>query len=201
MNDNSGNGMKIVAIYGRVSTARQEEEKTIETQLLAIREFAERNGYRIVQEYVDDGWSGDMLARPSLDQLRNDAKKRLWDAVVFYDPDRLARRYSYQELVMDELRELGVEPLFVTIPPSKNNEDRLLYGVRGVFAEYERVKIAERFRLGKVRKAKEGHVIATEAPYGYTLIKRTGTPGSPDFCQTHYEVNDAEARIVQMLFS
>src|SRR6516162_609837 len=175
MNDNPENQIKIVAIYGRVSTARQEEEKTIETQLLAIREFAERNGYRIVQDYVDDGWSGDMLARPSLHQLRNDAKKRLWDAVIFYDPDRLARRYSYQELVMDELRELGIEPLFVTIPPSKNHEDRLLYGVRGVFAEYERVKIAERFRLGKVRKAKEGHIIATEAPYGYTLLKRNGT--------------------------
>jgi site-specific DNA recombinase len=201
MNGNSEPTVKIVAIYGRVSTARQEDEKTIDTQLFAIREFAANNGYRIVQDYVDDGWSGDMLARPSLDQLRNDAKRRLWDAVIFYDPDRLARRYSYQELVMDELRELGIEPLFVTIPPSKNHEDRLLYGVRGVFAEYERTKIAERFRLGKVRKAKEGHIIATEAPYGYTLLKRNGTPGSPDFCQTHYEVNEAEARIVQMLFS
>jgi site-specific DNA recombinase len=201
MNDNPENEPKFVAIYGRVSTARQEEENTIETQLLAIREFADHNGYRIVQDYVDDGWSGDMLARPSLDQLRNDAKKRLWDAVIFYDPDRLARRYSYQELVMDELRELGIEPLFVTVPRSKNHEDRLLYGVRGVFAEYERTKIAERFRLGKVRKAKEGHIIATEAPYGYTLIKRNGTPGGSDFCQTHYEINENEARIVQMLFS
>src|SRR5262249_43769146 len=118
-----------------------------------------------------------------------------------YDPDRLARRYSFQELVMDELRELTIEPLFVTIPPSRNHEDRLLYGGRGVFAEYERTKIAERFRLGKVRKAKEGHIIAAEAPYGYTLIKRRGNPGDADFCQTHYEVNELEARVVRMLFS
>ena len=60
-----------------------------------------------------------MLARPALDQLREDAKKKIWDAVLIYDPDRLARRYSFQELVMDELRELGIETLFVTIPPSK----------------------------------------------------------------------------------
>ncbi|MCK1552696.1 recombinase family protein [Bradyrhizobium sp. 177] len=58
-----------------------------------------------LKEYIDDGWSGDILARPSLDQLRHDARGNTWQAVLVYDPDRLARRYSYQELVMDELRE------------------------------------------------------------------------------------------------
>src|SRR5262249_48856500 len=198
--DNKFKALKVIAVYARVSTARQEDENTIETQLLAIREFAQANRYTIVKEYVDDGWSGDLLARPALDQIRNDAKKKMWDAVLFYDPDRLARRYSFQELVMDELRELTIEPLFVTTPPSRNHEDRLLYGVRGVFAEYERTKIAERFRLGKVRKAKEGHVIAAEAPYGYTLMKRRGNPGDADFCQTHYEINELEARVVRMIF-
>src|SRR5437870_5799137 len=82
---------KLIAVYARVSTARQEDENTIETQLFAIREFAQTNAYTIVKEYIDDGWSGDMLIRPALDQLRNDAKKKLWDAVLFYDPDRLAR--------------------------------------------------------------------------------------------------------------
>jgi len=186
---------RLVAVYGRVSTSNQENEGTIETQLSAVREFARNNGCIIVQEYLDNGWSGDILARPALDQLRMDAKKKTWEAVLFYDPDRLARRYSFQELIMDELRESGIEPLFVTIPPSKNNEDRLLYGVRGVFAEYERVKIAERFRLGKVRKAKENHIIATEAPYGYTFITRTPEK------QTHYIVNDKEAEIVKKIFT
>src|SRR5436190_1747986 len=193
--------IRLIAVYARVSTARKEDENTIETQLFAVREFAAAKGYTVVQEYIDDGWSGDMLARPALDLLRQDAKRKLWDAVLFYDPDRLARRYSFQELVMDELRELAIEPLFVTIPPSRNHEDRLLYGVRGVFAEYERTKIAERFRLGKVRKAKEGHIIAAEAPYGYALVKRRGKPGDADFCQTHYEINELEARVVRMIFS
>jgi site-specific DNA recombinase len=193
--------VKLIAIYARVSTARQEDENTIETQLLAIRDFAHTNGYAIVREYIDDGWSGDMLARPGLDQLRHDAKKKLWEGVLFYDPDRLARRYSFQELVMDELRELRIEPLFVTVPPSRNHEDRLLYGVRGVFAEYERMKITERFRLGKVRKAREGHIIAAEAPYGYALIPRRGKPGETEFSQTHYEINEPEANVVRKIFS
>jgi site-specific DNA recombinase len=141
--------IQLIAVYARVSTARQEEEGTIETQLSAVREFAGKHNHAVVKEYVDNGWSGDMLARPALDQLREDAKKKLWQAVLIYDPDRLARRYSFQELVMDELRELGIETLFVTVSPSRNHEDRLMYGVRGIFAEYERTKIAERFRLGK----------------------------------------------------
>src|SRR3989344_2770742 len=96
---------KLIAVYGRVSTSNQENEGTIETQLSAVKQFAEKNGHTIVQQYIDNGWSGDSLARPSLDQMRGDAKKKMWEAVLMYDPDRLARRYSYQELVMDELKE------------------------------------------------------------------------------------------------
>jgi site-specific DNA recombinase len=195
MNASISQPILLIAVYARVSTARQEEEGTIETQLSAVREFAGKNNYAIVKDYVDNGWSGDMLARPALDQLREDAKKKLWQAVLIYDPDRLARRYSFQELVMDELRELGLDTLFVTVSPSRNHEDRLMYGVRGIFAEYERTKIAERFRLGKVRKAKEGHILTTEAPYGYSYIPKShGKHG-------YYEINEYEADVVRRIFS
>jgi hypothetical protein len=113
MDDRQPIGNKLIAIYARVSTARQEEDGTIETQLRVLRDFAQQNSCVIVKEYVDDGWSGDILARPSLDSLRADATKKFWVAVLIYDPDRLARRYSYQELVMDELRERGIEVMFV----------------------------------------------------------------------------------------
>ena len=73
---------KLVSVYGRVSTSNQENERTIETQLSAVREFAQKNNYIIVQEYLDEGWSGDILARPALDQLRMDAKKKNWEAVL-----------------------------------------------------------------------------------------------------------------------
>src|SRR5262245_43183187 len=109
------NPTKLIATYARVSTARQEEDGTIETQLGVLRECSQQNNYRVVKQYIDDGWSGDILARPALDLLRADVTKKLWQAVLIYDPDRLARRYSYQELVMDELRERGIEVLFVTV--------------------------------------------------------------------------------------
>lgn len=187
-------GTKLIAVYARVSTARQEEDGTIETQLAALRDFAREQGFAIVKQYIDDGWSGDILARPSLDELRHDAKSKIWQAVLIYDPDRLARRYSYQELIMDELREAGVEPIFVTIPAPKNSEDKILHGVRGLFAEYERAKIAERFRLGKLRKVKEGHILVSEPLYGYKYLpKENGKHG-------YYEIDPEESRVVKLIF-
>jgi len=187
--------MKLAAIYARVSTARQEEEQTIKTQIAADKELVQRYGFNLVREYTDEGWSGDILARPALDQLREDAKLKLWQVVVVYDPDRLARRYSYQELVMDELREAGIEVLFVTVSSPKNSEEKILHGVRGLFAEYERAKIGERFRMGKLRKVKEGHILVSEPLYGYRYIAMR------DRVHGHYEINEDEARVVRMIFN
>jgi site-specific DNA recombinase len=192
---------KLIAVYGRVSTSNQENEGTIETQLSSVREHAKKNGYIIVKEYLDEGWSGDNLVRPGLDQLRIDAKKKEWEAVLIYDPDRLARRGSWQEVVMEELKELEIDVLFVTIPQPKTDEDIIMYKMRGVFTEYERMKIKERFRLGKVRKANEGHILSTEGPYGYTFILKKGKRGDADFMQGHYEINKYEAQIVKKIFS
>src|SRR3989338_2215947 len=195
MNPTTDKQIRLIATYARVSTSAQEEQQTIQNQINSLQEFAQKNSYTIVEEYTDDGWSGDILARPDLDKLRQDAKNKQWEAVLIYDPDRLARRYSYQELVMDELREAGIEVMFITVTAPKNPEDKILHGVRGLFAEYERAKIAERFRLGKLRKVKEGHVLTTEAPYGWTYIKKVeGRHG-------YYEINPEEARVVKMIFS
>ncbi len=79
----------------------------------------------------------------------------------------------------------------------KNSEEKILHGVRGLFAEYERAKIAERFRLGKLRKAKEGHIITSEAPYGYIFKPKKETDGKHG-C---YEINEQEATVVKKIFS
>src|SRR3989344_1041812 len=196
MTNTSQKETRLISVYGRVSTSNQENEGTIETQLSAVKDFAQKNNYTIVQEYLDNGWSGDSIVRPALDQLRIDAKKKIWEAVLMYDPDRLARRYSYQELVMDELREAGVEVIFITVSSPKNSEDKILHGVRGLFAEYERAKIAERFRLGKLRTVKEGHVIAN-APYGYKYILKNKENG---ILHGYYEIVEDEARVMRMIF-
>ncbi len=192
-----------LSLYGRVSTSLQEDQETIQNQIMAIKEFADKKfgagNYTIPDQYhyLDEGWSGDNILRPRLDDLRVDAKRKIWDGVLIYDPDRLARRYSLQELVMDELKEAGTEVFFVTVSTPKNMEDKILYGVRGLFAEYERAKISERFRLGKLRKVKNGHILTTEALYGYSYVrnnKETKTHG-------YYIINEVEAAVVRMIFT
>ena len=186
--------MKLAATYARVSTARQEDEQTIKTQLTAVADLVQKRDFKVVTAYSDEGWSGDILARPALDRLRQEAKAKLWEVLVVYDPDRIARRYSYQELVMDELKEAGIEVVFVTISAPKNSEDKILYGVRGLFAEYERAKIGERFRLGKLRKVKEGHILVSEPLYGYRYILKN------EKVHGYYEINEDEARVVRMMY-
>ena len=164
----------LLALYARVSTQRQENEGTIDSQIEEIKRKADAEGHIIVQEYLDDGWSGDILARPALDRLRDDADKNIWEGVIAYDQDRIGRRYSYQEFVMDELEEKGLKVLFCTSSRPENGEEKILQGVKGLFAEYERLKIAERMRRGKLHKARSGHVVGTMAPYGYTYIPKQG---------------------------
>ncbi len=199
MNDLTDKQFKLIATYARVSKNQDEQEQTIKNQSMVFTELAGKNNWQIVEEYKDDDWSGDILERPALDRLRLDAKNknRAWEAVLIYDPDRLARRYSYQELVMDELREAGVEVMFVTVSAPKNSEDKILHGVRGLFAEYERAKIAERFRLGKLRKVKEGHILTTEAPYGYRYIRNNKETKQHGY----YVIEEEEAKVVKMIFS
>jgi site-specific DNA recombinase len=201
MTDATKKSIKLVATYARVSTARQEEEQTVKNQQISMSEYAQKNNLTIVRQYIDEGWSGTILMRPELDKLRADAKQKLWDAVLIYDPDRLARKSSYQALIMDELQDAGIEVMFVTTPAPKNDEDKILYGFKGLFAEYERAKITERFRLGKLRKANAGHIIASEAPYGYTFICKRGKMGDANFLQGHYVINEDEARVVKKIFS
>lgn len=192
--------IKFVVVYARVSTSAQEVQETIQAQLLEVEKFAKEKGYTIVERYLDEGWSGDTIDRPAIDQLRLDAKKKKWDAVLIYDPDRLGRRYYYQELVMHELLKLGIETLFVTIPPAKDFNDRMSSGIRGLFAEYERAKIADRFRMGKVYRVTSGNVLVSEAPYGYNYINNHGKKGDKDYLVGHYEINNKEADVVKDIF-
>ena len=192
--------MKLIATYARVSTLNQEKQKTIQNQLTAFAEYAQKNNCKIVKQYQDDGWSGSILARPGLDQLRNDAKKGIWEGVLSYDPDRIARRFAYQQLVMDELAEAKIEAMFITIETPKNAEEDMVYGVRGLFAQYERMRITERFRLGKVRKVTEGHILTSQASYGHRYILNVVSSGRI-IEHGRYEIVPEEAKVLNDIFN
>ncbi len=120
-----------VAIYARVSSEKQEKQETIQSQIAALRDFAARKGYIVVDDYIDEGYSGEMLARPDLDRLRDDAAKKSFEAVLVYSPDRLARKYIYQELIRIELKKHSVDVIFINNPESNDKpETKLLEGMK-----------------------------------------------------------------------
>lgn len=187
-----------VALYARVSSEQQTEAHTIGSQLAELKQRIAADGYTVRDDdcFLDEGISGSTLVRPALERLRDQVANGTIDRLYVHSPDRLARKYAYQVLLVDELRRAGVEILFLNHALGQSPEDDLLLQVQGVIAEYERTKIAERSRRGKLHAARQGSVspLAT-APFGYRYVSVAAGGG-----QARYEVIPEQARVVQQIF-
>ena len=189
--------MQTVAIYARVSSDRQKEERTILSQTAALQEWAKQQEYLVPPEWIfeDEGYSGATLNRPGLERLLDLAVEGQLEAILVYCPDRLSRKYAYQVVLIEEFARHGVEVLFLRSPKAETPEDQLLLQFQGMIAEYERAQIAERTRRGKRHRAKSGLVnVLAGAPYGYRYHCKTVA------MDAFYEVLDDEAKVVQAAF-
>jgi site-specific DNA recombinase len=185
------------AIYARVSSARQAKDETIGSQLAALRDHAGTSRLEVPEEWVfaDEGHSGATLVRPGLEALRDLAAQGCLDVVLVYSPDRLARKFAYQALLIEELARCGVRVEFVKGPRGDSPEDQLLVQFQGMFAEYEKAQLMERYRRGKAWRAKTGSVnVLGGAPFGYRYVRKT-----PE-CGARYEVVGHEAALVTEMF-
>jgi site-specific DNA recombinase len=186
-----------VAIYARVSSARQKEQETIGSQTAALHAHAEQLGLEVPEQWVfcDDGHSGATLVRPALERLRDLVAQVPVDVVLVYSPDRLARKYAYQALLIEEFARSGSSVMFVKGPSSDSPEDALLVQFQGMIAEYERAQIIERTRRGKAHRARQGTVnVLSGAPFGYRYVRKS------DHADARYEVMAHEAALVAELF-
>jgi site-specific DNA recombinase len=186
------------ALYARVSTHHQEQEATIASQVAAIEVYAESQGYALKKDlyFLDEAVSGAKLDRPGLDRLRDQVSEGIFDAIICLSPDRLARQYTLQILLLEEFRQADIEVVFVNQPPvSDNPQSQLLFGIQGLFAEYERAIIAERMRRGRLHRARQGRMVQPATPYGYRYVPKDGSNGG------HWEIEAAEALIVQQIFT
>jgi len=189
--------MKTAAIYARVSSDQQRQEKTIASQTATLVAFARSEGYSVPAEWIfeDEGYSGATLVRPGLERVRDLAAEGQIQVVLALSPDRLSRKYAYQVLLIEELARQGVETVFVKAPQSQSPEDQLLLQFQGMIAEYERAQILERSRRGKRHRAKLGEVsVLAGAPYGYRYVRKS------DERAAYYEVIEAEAEVVRKIF-
>jgi site-specific DNA recombinase len=127
------------------------QAQTIDQQVTRLTAYIESKGWQLETDhiYLDDGYSGAKLARPALDNLRDRSAFAEFDVVVITAPDRLARNYLHQMLVVDELERRQIQVEFLDQPMGDNPHDRLLLQIRGAVAEYERTLITERTRRGR----------------------------------------------------
>lgn len=187
------------AFYARVSGEQQAAAHTIESQIAALSERASSDGTPVPPErqFVDDGYSGATLIRPALDRLRDLVNVGAIDRIYVHSPDRLARNYAYQVLLLDEWHRRGVEVVFLNRPLGQSPEDDLLLQVQGVVAEYERAKIMERSRRGKKHAAQNGSLnVMSGAPFGYRYVPAREGGGFARF-----EPVAEQARVIQQIFS
>ena len=185
------------AIYARVSSARQKEERTSASQIAALQRHAAEMGLEVPAQWVfeDEGYSGATLIRPGLERLRDLAAQVEIPVVLCYAPDRLARRYAYQALLIEEFARAGTELRFLKGRESKTPEDELLLQFQGMIAEYERAQIAERTRRGKLHRARCGSpAVLSGAPYGYRCVRK----GQDS--EARYDIVEREAAVVRELF-
>ena len=189
--------MKSIALYARVSSEHQAQQATIDSQVVALRQRAEADGHVVLPNdvYADDGFSGATLIRPALERLRDRAAEGGLEVLYVHSPDRLARRYAYQVVLLDELSSHGVQVVFLLGPSGQSAEDELLVQVQGMIAEYERAKILERCRRGKIHRARQGVLNPLSgAPYGYMYVRKS------DNAPASYQVLLHEAKVVRRVY-
>jgi site-specific DNA recombinase len=188
-----------VALYARVSSEGQARDDTIASPLAALRERITADDVLLEPDhcYVDEGYSGASLLRPALERLRDAVFAGSVERVYVHAPDRLARRYAHQVLLIEEFQRAGAEVVFLNRAIGGTPEDDLLLQVQGVIAEYERAKIVERVRRGRRHAARAGSASAlSAAPFGYRYIRRDQGGGVARF-----EVVEEEARFVRLIFA
>ena len=188
-----------IALYARVSSEQQARGNTVASQLAALRERVASAGLSVEpgDEFVDEGYSGTTLLRPALERLRDAVAAGVLDQVHVLAPDRLARRYAYQVLLVEEFRRAGTEVVFANRPIGTSAEDDLLLQVQGMIAEYERAKILERSRRGRRHAARSGLISALgKVPFGYRYIAKDAGGGV-----ARVEVAAEEARWVRLMFA
>lgn len=186
---------KRAAIYVRVSTDRQEENGTsLDTQEEKCLEYCSARKYRVNQKHIyKDVWTGtEYLERPELTRLRDDARNGLFDVVVIYAFDRLARKQVHQAVIVEDLRRSEVSIESVTENFDDSAVGQFLRNAAAFAAELEHEKIRERTQRGRMQKLRKGQLLgAGVAPYGYDW----------NADKTAYVINPQEAKWLKRMFN
>src|SRR5215207_1766350 len=192
MPSTNGHGPKRAILYTRVSTDEQARSGySLAQQIEALKEYAAREGYEVLEEVSDPGQSGASLERPGMDQVRDLVAAGDVSVVLAQDRDRFARDPVLYGLLKMEFEEHGCSLRALNDRGDDSPEGELTDGILDQLAKFERAKTAERTRRGKLRKAREGNIVNTKRTrYGF----KANTAG------TGYEVDEEKMEVVRRIF-
>jgi site-specific DNA recombinase len=187
--------MKKAAFYARVSTTAQEKDRTVESQIVALKRQVAAAGDVLVKEYVDDGFSGAKLDRPAMDRLRNDLKTNLFDAIYFLGTDRIARDVVYQNIIIGEILKHGKQLVVGGRDFTKSPENDFTLTVLGAASQLERAKIIERNTRGKMHCLRQGLIHSNgHNTFGYEYVPKSQGRAA------HCRINEREAKVIRHIF-
>jgi site-specific DNA recombinase len=165
MPSTNGHGPRRAILYARVSTDEQARSGySLAQQIEVLRDYAGHEGYEILEEVQDAGQSGASLERPGMDHVRDLVASGGVSVVLAQDRDRFAREPAYHYLLRREFEEHGTKIRALNDRGDDSPEGELTDGILDQLAKFERAKTAERTRRGKLRKVREGKVLAGPAP-------------------------------------
>lgn len=142
----AAHSLQRAAIYGRVSTVTNQ---STEMQVRDLRQLADRRGFEVMHEYLDEGFSGAKSSRPALDEMLADAKRGKFRILLVWKLDRLGRSLAHLVRLLEDLRACNVELVsFSEGLDFTTTTGKLLYQMLSAFAEFERDCIRERVRSG-----------------------------------------------------
>jgi len=184
------------AIYCRVSTERQKERHTIDSQIRILPELAKSKGYTLLQPYyIDDGFSAETVeGRPAFKKLLEDAEDKKFDAIGVIDFDRLTRSQKLIDLAI--IKDIFRRNQIKIVTPSQeydfqDEEDDFISDLMGILSKREKRKILKRMFRGRIEALKQGRYVGGFIPYGYVWNKE----------KKSYEIEPEEAKVIRIIFS
>lgn len=188
------------ALYGRVSSAKQRDDATIEMQKNSLHDFVQRNNLDVYDEYYDEAQSGTLpfADRPEGRRLLADAKAGHFNTVLFYRTDRLGRSAFEGLKVCMEFDKLNVSIRSITEPyDTSTATGKYIFTQMLSVAEMELSTIKTRMNDGKQRNLRNGKLsVAGRAPYGYVF----GKDGSLQIDNSIAIDSMTKADVVRMIF-
>jgi site-specific DNA recombinase len=179
-------------LYARVSSTEQVEGYSLDQQIDALRAWATKEGYEVLAEVRDEGWSAAYLERPGLDQVRDMVEEGGVSVVVAQDADRITREPAHRAFLDGECERFGARLVALDDWGDDTHEGELLRFLKGWMAKGERIKTAERTRRGRVQKARQGEIVGAHPPrFGFRFVRNDKGKA------VGYEVDEDQMAIVR----